>query len=83
MIRLKISIVLLGGLLLVGCTSEEPKDVSAKQHRRTHESTSSQDDIQNDIRGGGLKDPGGARDVRQEMQDQQQQQQQELDETNQ
>lgn len=86
MIRGKFSILLLACLsflFLNGC-NEQPREESTKSdHRTTHEPASPQDDIQNDIREGGLRDPGGARDVRQEMQEQKEQQQKELNEIDQ
>lgn len=85
MIRHKFPTLLLACLsflVLSGC-NEQPKDVSSKSPRTTNEPASPQDDIQNDIREGGLRDPGGARDVRQEMQDHKEQQQQELNEIDQ
>jgi hypothetical protein len=85
MIRRKFPILLLACLsflVLNGC-NEQPKDVSSKSDQTSREPVSPQDDINNDIREGGLKDPGGARDVRQEMQEQKERQQQELNEIDQ
>lgn len=85
MIRRKFPILLLACLsflVLNGC-NEQAKDVSSGSRQTKHEQSSPQDDIQNDIREGGLKDPGGARDVRQEMQEQKEQQQQDLNEIDQ
>lgn len=74
--RLAILILALG--LIAGChkaedeTAEKPK----KQRTEQRESTpSDQEQIENEVREGGLKDPGGAKSVRDEAADQQKEQQ--------
>lgn len=76
-----IAVLLLAMVMIAGCRASD-KETSSSRHKaqRTEESRPSEkDQIESEVREGGLKDPGGARSLRDEANQQQQQQQEEAD----
>ena len=72
--------------LLVGCRHAD-EDAAEKPKARQTESeprpASDREQIESEVREGGLKNPGGAKDVRQETEEQQKEQQKQADDANQ
>ena len=71
----RIALMLLA-VLLAGCgTAEKPKAHPAEQSER--------EQIESEVREGGLKDPGGAKSLRDEAAEQQREQQEQINEIDQ
>ena len=71
---------------LAGCRHPEEEAAEKPGAQRTEseaQPASDREQIESEVREGGFKDPGGAKDVRQETEEQQKEQQQQADETNQ
>lgn len=71
--------------VFAGCRHADDAAEKPKADRSAGESrpASDHEQIESEVREGGLKDPGGAKDVRQETEQQQKEQQQQADDTNQ
>ena len=85
---MKIIVVLLLAIALIaGCrkADDETSTDKSKAHRTEENSrpASDKEQVESEVREGGLKDPGGAKDVRKETEEQQKEQQQEADQANQ
>lgn len=79
-------IVLLTAGMLAGCghAGKEQEAQKAKPRRTDQNSQPSEkEQIESEVREGGLKDPGGAKALRQESQDQQKEQQDQADQAGQ
>jgi hypothetical protein len=75
--------LVLGVALVMGCRKAD--DESAKKARPEREAgqPSEKDQVESEVREGGLKDPGGAKSLRDESNQQQQEQQEQVNQVDQ
>lgn len=80
-----IGIILLGLTLLLGCNrqSNEPRGQRIDDTQTEKKPVTEKEQIESEIRPGGLKDPGGAKALRDESNQQHQEQQQQQDQADQ
>ena len=79
---LKLLVILLLALPAFGC-NKASEETATKAKTKTEKPASEQEQIESEVREGGLKDPGGAKSLREESAQQQQEQQEQADDTNQ